>query len=389
MARFVNVGQFSTTADNTQGVCFDDDFFYISEASKIMKYTRAGAYVDEHDTTPDGINHHLGDLMIKDGILYVMSSSFPTGPPYNENVKLYNADDLSFITYHETSTTRVGEGIDYHDGKFWTVSNTEMFFYRWDGADFTDPVAFPITEPDELVDGDSTNNLQTLVWVDDDIYTTAHHGSYPHVPKTVLRYHFDGTSFTLVEQIKRPEPELLAGQGMAWNSATNEMYFAIRNSVSISGAPGPDSVVTAIIQRPNLAFSSFDPIDKVVQEGEVTIVNDGDTIGTTGEFTEAKIVESTATNTYGRAGLIRARWSVDGGTNYQALESELVYSFDLTDIGTTIPGLDAAVSIGCSDSTITFRTANGKHGNVTGTGPFTYTPTSQTFLIEYALYERE
>jgi len=145
----------------------------------------------------------------------------------------------------------------------------------------------------------------------------------------------------------------------------------------------------------DINFSSKNPIDKIVQQGEVTITNDGDT----GESSQrAKIVESSILNSYGRAGLVRARWSIDGGTTWQGLESEILYIFTISTISgdpghpssAQIKGLDSAISIGCSDSLLTFRTANGKHGNVSGTQPggITYTPTSRTFTIQYALYER-
>src|SRR5690606_33298948 len=107
------------------------------------------------------------------------------------------------------------------------------------------------------------------------------------------------------------------------------------------------------------------------------------------EFQQAKIVADTQPNTYGRATLARARWSIDGGTSWQAMEAELVYSFTLTAFAAVLIGLDSAISIGTDDTTVYFRTANGRHGNVSGTGPFTYTPTSRTFTIQYALYERE
>jgi hypothetical protein len=139
----------------------------------------------------------------------------------------------------------------------------------------------------------------------------------------------------------------------------------------------------------NITFASKYPIDKIVQEGEITIVNNGDTSAQTGTYQTAKIVEDTVANNYGRAGLIRARWSIDGGTNWQSLDSNLLYTFTLTSFGVTLSGLDSAISIACNDTTITFRTANGRHGNVGGSPPSTYTPTSRTFLIEYALYERD
>jgi hypothetical protein len=142
-----------------------------------------------------------------------------------------------------------------------------------------------------------------------------------------------------------------------------------------------------------LNFFSKYPIDKIVQQGEITIVNDG----ATSSPQMAKIVESTTTNNYGRAGLVRARWTIDGGTNWQGLESQLTYFFTLSTVPGNpghpmtiqLSGLDSAISVGSSAANITFRTANGAHGNVTNTDSPVYIPTSRTFRIQYILYERE
>lgn len=130
-----------------------------------------------------------------------------------------------------------------------------------------------------------------------------------------------------------------------------------------------------------LAFSSEYPIDKIVQEGEVTVVNDGNTTATTGAQS-AKIVTSTTTNNYGKAVLARARWSIDSGVSWNDIDARLM--FEYTDSGFTLYGLRAAISIGCSSTSVHFRTANGYHGNVSGGA---YTPTSQTFIIQYVLFE--
>lgn len=142
------------------------------------------------------------------------------------------------------------------------------------------------------------------------------------------------------------------------------------------------------------AFISTNDIDKIVLEGEVTIVNDGDT-GTS--YQTANIATDSATNTYGRACMIRARWSIDSGSNWQSLDSQLIYTFTLNSeagdpghpFSTTLSGLDSAISVGCDANSVYFRTANGKHGTVTGTTTPSYTPTSRTFVIQYELYERE
>ena len=141
----------------------------------------------------------------------------------------------------------------------------------------------------------------------------------------------------------------------------------------------------------DIAFFSQHPIDKVVEQGTITIVNDGDSSW----YQEAKIVTDSASHSYGRACLARARWSIDGGTSYQGMNTQIIYTFTVnTEAGdpghptsVTLYGLDSAISIGCDTDTVYFRTANGKHGTVTGTVTPSYTPTSRTFLIEYALYE--
>lgn len=138
-----------------------------------------------------------------------------------------------------------------------------------------------------------------------------------------------------------------------------------------------------------LSFISEHPIDKIVYHDTITVVNDGVTSGQPATWQEAKIVTATLPNPYGRAALARARWSIDGGTTWQPMEARLVYTFTLTALSTVINGLDSAIAIGCSDSTVYIRTANGRHGDVGGNPPTTYTPTSRTFLIEFWLYERE
>lgn len=139
-----------------------------------------------------------------------------------------------------------------------------------------------------------------------------------------------------------------------------------------------------------LAFFSNYPIDKIVGHDTITIVNDG---VTSGNYQQSKIVTDTKSNPYGIKALARARWSLDGGANWQTLDSQITYTFSVTYPGPfvdTLSGLRAAISVGCSDGQVHFRTASGYHGAVVqGMSSATYTPISQTFLIEYWLYEIE
>ena len=142
-----------------------------------------------------------------------------------------------------------------------------------------------------------------------------------------------------------------------------------------------------------LSFLSKHQIDKIVYAPGTaeSVVNSG---ATTQAPQTAFIVEKRITNPYGKKSFVRARWSVDNGDNWQSLSSRLVYVFTLTipaiPLSEELNGLQAALSIGVSDNEVIFRTASGYHGNVSDDGvTYTYTPISQTFLIEYALFEIE
>lgn len=148
--------------------------------------------------------------------------------------------------------------------------------------------------------------------------------------------------------------------------------------------------MSADVEKVN--FYSGDPIDKVVATGEIDIVNDG----ATSSPQSSKIVTDSVANPYGKKVLVRFRYSIDGGTSFNSEDAHLVYSYTITitsiPITTTLGGLRAAVSVGVSNNTIFFRTANGYHGNATRAtppDPDVYTPISQTFKIQYALFEVE
>jgi len=143
--------------------------------------------------------------------------------------------------------------------------------------------------------------------------------------------------------------------------------------------------------RNKLNFFTGDPVDKIVHEGTITIVNDG---ATSQQPQTAKIVEERIANPYGKKTLCRFVFSVDGGASYNGQDAHLAYTFTITGIppapafSTTLGGLRAGVSIGVSASEIIFRTANGFHGNVTDNGTvYAYTPTNLDFIIKYALFE--
>lgn len=136
-------------------------------------------------------------------------------------------------------------------------------------------------------------------------------------------------------------------------------------------------------------WSTLYPMDKVIvaPTAPVVITNDGATVQSP---QTAQITTTDITNDTGRKLLARAVWSLDK-VSWQSTHSRLTYTFSITAPGPTVlilNGLKAAVSIGCSSSVIRIVTANGLHNNVTDNGvTYTYTPTSQTFYVKYALFE--
>lgn len=143
-----------------------------------------------------------------------------------------------------------------------------------------------------------------------------------------------------------------------------------------------------------LSYLSAHPIDKIVQEGEITIVNDGDTTSSgtdTGPYS-LKIVQENQANNYGRAGFINARWSVDNRETWREQNGYLMGFFLITDIPLQphLPerNIDSAISVGSSNTQIFFRTGNGVHGNVDYSTE-EYTPISRTFIIQWWMYERD
>lgn len=134
-----------------------------------------------------------------------------------------------------------------------------------------------------------------------------------------------------------------------------------------------------------LSFISQFPIDKIAWVDSTTIVNPGPTYANE-DMQRAKITTATKTNPVGRACFIRARYRIDGG-DWQDMASTSYYAFTVTSTGTVLTNRVSQMSIGCDANTIYFRTANGHHGNASGTGPFTYTTFPHTFDIQYVLYE--
>lgn len=188
-----------TVAYSTQGVCFDGTYYYVTDNDNIYKYNTSGTKVAERDCTSDGSNHHLGDLCVKDGVLYVASSAYPS-TPLNGYIKEYNASDLTYRnTEHFLGSTNLAESVDFDDeGNPWTVSDGNVL-ERWD-SNWSNPVQFvPDVTP---IARENVHGWNGLKWHDGYLYMNCHEGA---VPNTLHRFAFDGINLTIDAYYPRPK----------------------------------------------------------------------------------------------------------------------------------------------------------------------------------------
>lgn len=163
------------------------------------------------------------------------------------------------------------------------------------------------------------------------------------------------------------------------------------------------------MDRGKVEFTSDEAIDKIVSQGQISITNPGaqatDSLGINFNVPTYRIVTSTRPNPYGRNAFVRYRWSYDGGTNWNGQGSSMAFGYNLSfrtngvhQSSDPVADLRAHVAVATSDTQITFRTVSTYHSTSgiysdTVLSPFKITwgnwsPISQTFIIQYWVYER-
>lgn len=134
-----------------------------------------------------------------------------------------------------------------------------------------------------------------------------------------------------------------------------------------------------------LSFISEFPIDKIAHIDSISIYNPGPSYA--GEDLErAFVVAAQKAHPVTRPCFIRARYRIDGGT-WQDVGSVQYYQFTVLSYGIQLGNRVGQVGIGCDANNVYFRTANGHHSDVSGSGPFSFTSYGHTFEIQYVLYE--
>ena len=135
---FRNVTCEGTYPHHLQGVCIDDQAIYWSFTTQLVKTDRDGKLQKKIPVA----NHH-GDLCIRDGKLYVAVNlgKFNDSQGNADSwVYVYNADDLSLASKHNTPAVFHGAGgIGFRDGRFFVVGGlpdgvAENYVYEYDGA---------------------------------------------------------------------------------------------------------------------------------------------------------------------------------------------------------------------------------------------------------------
>lgn len=189
---------------------------------------------------------------------------------------------------------------------------------------------------------------------------------------------------------------------------TGSAQASTSTRTEIEGGGEIEIPVEPEIDLDKLIMLSEHPLDKIVQTGEFT-VSHGGAIATSDSFSvnypEVRIVESTATNTYGRAGFIRAVYSIDGGNSWEFIDSvkffvpTVSFSVDSVPVSSDPTVFNRLnIGIGCDEGTIYVKvmgqyfTGNPTANLVTASSITTWsgwTASAQTVLIKYWLFERE
>jgi len=137
-SRFGPVQCEGTYRHHLQGICADREAIYWSFTTQLVKTDLEGKRLKEVPVA----NHH-GDLCVHDGKIYVAVNLGRFNDPKGNAdswVYVYNAEDLSLVSKHETQEAFHGAGgIDYRDGRFFVVGGLptdveENYVYEYDSA---------------------------------------------------------------------------------------------------------------------------------------------------------------------------------------------------------------------------------------------------------------
>lgn len=226
-----------------------------------------------------------------------------------------------------------------------------------------------------------------------------------------------GTNYTAVDAMMLTQGSTLYDYFDGDTVDTSQYVYDWTGAVQASSSTrlevgdGGDEITIPVepeIDLDQLIMLSEHPLDKIVQAGEFTVSHSGAiavTAGSSANYPEVRITSTTATNNYGRAGFIRAVYSIDNGNSWEFIDS---VKYFVPTVTSQVDGVTIStdpmefnqlqIGIGCDGETIYVKvmgqyfTGNPTANFVTGTGITTWsgwTASAQTVMIKYWLFERE
>lgn len=219
-------GGFSVTLTGAiQGVAFDGTYYYVTTKGFLYKYNTSGTLIDSHNNASDPNTYkYLGDLVVKDGKLYVASSNFDASPgSFSSYAVEFNASDLTYVAEHLISPDERCDTITYHDGYFWMPiydKTIRQYDTSWNFiAEYPMPIGNWEVDP-------SANGIgfDGATWVNGLMILNPHEGIYPDCSYVL---YFNGISF---ERISQPSRPIYCTQGIDYIPSTGQIVAAERNT---------------------------------------------------------------------------------------------------------------------------------------------------------------
>jgi hypothetical protein len=109
-----------------QGIAFDGTYYYGVDTTGIYKYDINWNLITQNTSAASNAGvDHLGDGDYYNGLLYVAGENFTSCATFsNQRIAIFNASDLSYVTYHDISAQGAeiaGCAVDADDGVIWTA----------------------------------------------------------------------------------------------------------------------------------------------------------------------------------------------------------------------------------------------------------------------------
>lgn len=218
--------------NDAQGVASDGTNVWYSSSSALYKYTEAGSLVTSRSVTGDNptSKSQINGLKIYGGYLYVCAAE--NSDPRKSWVCKYDKDALTYISHVQITGDWFIEGIDYHDGYWWTVFHANKVIAQLDSSFSvvaTHDMSFSVTGSSGGY-GAGTG-YDGIAWYGDHVFCNIH-TTYNEDFCDV--YGWTGTDFVEVARLRWPTSK--AHQGLALDPVeANILWFAERAPTGTDG----------------------------------------------------------------------------------------------------------------------------------------------------------